>query len=654
MRIESVEISGFRSFGPAPVKVTFAGALTGIVGPNGSGKTALLQALSKLFGVTRAQRTVVRSDFHVPPGVDPNDRSSREMFIDVIISLPELATGSATPATVAPTFNVMRITAPGGVPVCRMRLEARWDDDGTVDGEVSQTLHWISTLEAKIPDDQRHAVSPSVRGLIQLYYTPATRDAGSQIRSSTGALAARLLNAIDWSDDARTIIETASQEMQGSFVGEAAVKAISKALTSRWSNLNADSTDTEPTLALNSRRFEEIVRSVSVVFQQGPAGIERGLDALSDGQQSLFYFALAAAVFDLERDAAQGKISGFDNKGIATPALTIFAIEEPENHLSPFYLSRIVAQVRSLVAGDSAQAILTSHAPGVLSRIDPKEVRYCRFDTKTRLTSVKAIDLPEGDVAASKFVRGAMLAYPELYFARFVVLGEGDSEQVVLPRLARAMGLLIDTAFVAIVPLGGRHVHYFWRLLKGLGIPHATLLDLDIGRKGGGFGRIKTVIQQLIANGQDPVPLLDTSSGPLPPDEFADMHNWDNEGVSGWANFLRNYGVFFAEPLDLDLAMLASFPAAYAATIPADGGPDLTVEEAAISALSKDGLKAYDGELEAYKAFLPAYRYHFLSHSKPATHLRALAELEYKDLKAGMPESIRALLQHVVANLRHD
>jgi putative ATP-dependent endonuclease of OLD family len=654
VRIESVEISGFRSFGPKPVKVTFAGSLTGIVGPNGSGKTALLQALSKLFGVTRSQRSVVRSDFHVPPGVDLSDRSSREMFIDVIISLPELATDSATSKTIAPTFNVMRIKRPGDVPVCRMRMEARWDYDGTVDGEVSQTLHWISTLEAKIGDDQRHAITPPTRGLIQLYYTPANRDAASQIRSSTGALAARLLNAIDWSKAARTRIETASGEMQNIFAGEAAIKAISQSLTSRWSTLNADATDTEPTLALNSRRFEEIVRSVSVVFQQGPAGIERGLDTLSDGQQSLFYFALAAAVFDLERDAAAGAISGFDNKGLVTPALTVFAIEEPENHLSPYYLSRIVNQVRSLVDGDSAQAILTSHSPGVLSRIDPLEVRYCRLDAKTRLTSVKDIKIPKGSEAASKFVRGAMLAYPELYFARFVVLGEGDSEQVVLPMLASAMGMLVDTSFVAIVPLGGRHVHHFWRLLEGLGIPYATLLDLDIGRKGGGFGRIKTAVEQLIANGHDKDKLLEIEDGPLSQEEFADMHNWDNEGINGWVEFLRNYGVFFAEPLDLDLAMLAAFPDAYAATIPADGGPELTVEEAAVSALSKGGLAQYDGDLKNYKKLFPAYRYHFLTHSKPATHLRAIAELTKPALKVGMPESTRALLKYVAKNLRRD
>ena len=133
-----------------------------------------------------------------------------------------------------------------------------------------------------------------------------------------------------------------ARELRGSFNAETAIKAIGKALNERWSALHDDETDTEPSLTLISRRFEEVVRSVNVVFQQGPAGIERGLEALSDGQQSLFYFALAAAVFGLERDAVAGKIDGFDTEDLVIPALSIFAIEEPENHLSPYYLARIV------------------------------------------------------------------------------------------------------------------------------------------------------------------------------------------------------------------------------------------------------------------------------------------------------------------------
>ena len=58
MHIQSITIAGFRSFGPVPVKIDLVDTLTAVVGPNASGKTALLQALCKMFGVTRAQRTV--------------------------------------------------------------------------------------------------------------------------------------------------------------------------------------------------------------------------------------------------------------------------------------------------------------------------------------------------------------------------------------------------------------------------------------------------------------------------------------------------------------------------------------------------------------------------------------------------------------------
>ena len=44
---------------------------------------------------------------------------------------------------------------------------------------------------------------------------------------------------------------------------------------------------------------------------------------------------------------------------------------------------------------------------------------------------------------------------------------------------------------------------YFWRLLSDLSIPHATLLDLDLGRSGGGYGRVANMLSELIENGVD-------------------------------------------------------------------------------------------------------------------------------------------------------
>lgn len=660
MHLENITISGFRCFGPTPINVSLSDSISALVGPNAAGKTALLQSLTKLFGVSRAQRMVQKSDFHLAPVDDLENREAKELFIDVLIALPELADGTATPETIAPSFRHMLLERDADCPVCRLRLEARWEDDATAEGEVSQDIFWVDTLESDPADDKKHPVAAADRGLIQLYYTPASRDAAGQIRATAGALAARLLRAIEWSAETQDAVTEASENLGDAFEAEAAIAAIRDALQHRWSGLHDEVVDTKPRLSLVSRRFEEVINKIAVIFEQGPDGHERGLDALSDGQQSLFYFALAAAVFDLERQVVAGTAKGFLGDQLRIPALSIFALEEPENHLSPYYLARIVRQVRSLTDTGGAQSIITSHSPAVLSRITPQEVRYCRLDPTSRVSAVKAIKMPKDDAEAVKFIRGAMLAYPELYFARFVLLVEGDSERIVLPRLAEALDLLIDPAFVAIVPLGGRHVQHFWRLLSNLGIPHATLLDLDLGREGGGFGRVKTAIEKLIVVGVPKDKLLMADDGVLSDEDFSKMHTWqdaeDRKILKGWIDCLKPYGVFFSAPLDLDLAMLKAFPDAYTAIIPKGGGPRMAVDKAAEAVLGTagPGLTLYTGAFKDYPDLLPAYRYHFLTHSKPTTHLAALTHIKPKALRENMPPILAEVLKHVAKNLRRD
>jgi putative ATP-dependent endonuclease of the OLD family len=240
--------------------------------------------------------------------------------------------------------------------------------------------------------------------------------------------------------------------------------------------------------------------------------------------------------------------------------------------------------------------------------------------------------------------------YPELYFARFVVLGEGASEEVVLPRLADALGFAIDRSFVAVVPLGGRHVNHLWRLLNDLGIPHATLLDLDWGRAGGGWGRIKTACAQLLENGVMPQPLFGVhlhANGPAANiAAFDDLAVEDFKNLDAWAKWLRQFGVFYCGPLDLDYSMLRAFPAAYHVVEPGRQGPSNRGDPRS-AVLGEDGLPALYGADQ--DEALRWYRYLFLGRGKPSTHVRVLSALPSTDLAAGAPEELRALLTAVVA-----
>lgn len=65
-------------------------------------------------------------------------------------------------------------------------------------------------------------------------------------------------------------------------------------------------------------------------------------------------------------------------------------------------------------------------------------------------TKVRAITLPDKEKLADqyKFIKEAVKAYPELYFAKLVVLGEGDSEEIILPKIWNAkMVMLIQAEY---------------------------------------------------------------------------------------------------------------------------------------------------------------------------------------------------------------
>ncbi|KAA1056596.1 hypothetical protein, partial [Azospirillum argentinense] len=66
------------------------------------------------------------------------------------------------------------------------------------------------------------------------------------------------------------------------------------------------------------------------------------------------------------------------------------------------------------------------------------------------------------------------------------------------------------------------------------------------------------------------------------------------------------------------------------------------------------GLELYKDVYKAYPILLPYYRYHFLTRSKPASHLAALAHIKMKDLRDGVPELLAKVLNHVATKLRRD
>ena len=63
-----------------------------------------------------------------------------------------------------------------------------------------------------------------------------------------------------------------SENIRSHFFSEAGIRAINKSLSKHWRSLHKDVIDAEPEFNLISRKFDEIVRSICVVFRPTETG----------------------------------------------------------------------------------------------------------------------------------------------------------------------------------------------------------------------------------------------------------------------------------------------------------------------------------------------------------------------------------------------
>lgn len=641
MRILHLRLSNFQSFGPEPTTLEIE-RVTYVLGPNGSGKTAVLEALSRLFSPLAGQRKIRAEDFHVPVARSAAEVHAEQpiLWLEVDIEFPE-AGDDVQHASIPPNFAHMAIETEDGVPRVRVRLTAVLASDGEIDEKIEYVLEADEDGEpVRLAEMARYD-----RGHIEVHYLPARRDPADHISYTTASLIGRTLRAADWTSERESLTGLMTRVTEV-LVTNDAVATVGDQLAEEWSGLHAGTFFKDPSIAFGRGELEGVLRQLTVTFSPSHGGTPLPFDRLSDGQKSLLYISLVLAWQALARRVLGGLEPSLNPDRLRPPVHTVVALEEPENSLAPQYLGRIVRQLRGACEQGDLQALIATHAPTLLRRVDPESICFLRLNSD-RETAVRRIALPVDDQEAAKYVREAVEAFPELYFSRLVILGEGDSEQVVLPRILAASGIAEDDASVSVVPLGGRHVNHFWRLLNELEIPHVTLLDLDSGRYQGGWGRVRNAMRQVNVISATP-PFKTDAIDSLP--KWNDDHNFPQLNDPGFQpgrgpmEALERRDVFFSQPLDLDLMMLDAYPDAY------EVEPQTPDEATVVAVLGKSHVHENRLDTDALELF-DDYHAKFDLKSKPATHLSALSALTDEELLEGLPDVLRRLMERVQTKL---
>ena len=171
MKLTKMVINNFRSFGECQA-INFNNQ-TVLIGNNSSGKTSVLQALSKLFSDKQSDRIIRKSDFHLPKGLRPGE-NTRNLFIETIFEFDELD-GTVYGPAIPTFFEHFSVSQDGAKPFLRIRLESSWEDDGTVEGSIDTQIYYISSDEDTIRDEDKHRAPRKDLDKIRVLYVPASR-----------------------------------------------------------------------------------------------------------------------------------------------------------------------------------------------------------------------------------------------------------------------------------------------------------------------------------------------------------------------------------------------------------------------------------------------------------------------------------------------
>lgn len=167
----------------------------------------------------------------------------------------------------------------------------------------------------------------------------------------------------------------------------------------------------------------------------------------------------------------------------------LLLVEEPEAHLHPQRQLRLMEFLTAAASEKTdgsrgVQVILTTHSPNLSSKIPLGNLVLIENQTAFPLTE-GATCLQKSDYRFLERFLDSTRA--NLFFARGLIVVEGDAEAILIPTLAKLIGCDLTAHGVSIVNVGGTGLRRYARILQRvngateqLSVPVACLADMDV------------------------------------------------------------------------------------------------------------------------------------------------------------------------------
>lgn len=156
-------------------------------------------------------------------------------------------------------------------------------------------------------------------------------------------------------------------------------------------------------------------------------------------------------------------------------------IEEPELFLHPHNQRLLLAELDRLAPSTPA-TIYSTHAPTLVHIDEPDKVLLVRRPAEAtviaQIAPQRLAELLRDGLRLDKLARPFDASRNEVFFARFVVLVEGESDRQAVHAGLEARGVSPDRLGISVIDVGGDgNVADYAEICRELGIPNMCLLD---------------------------------------------------------------------------------------------------------------------------------------------------------------------------------